>query len=426
MDIHHGLSGNRRVEVERPDHSRVVAERGGRGYVQHPYAYRGQQFDHRTYYYQGRVYDSFYRPYYYGGVYVSVYSPAYYYQPAFYGWAYNPWVTPVPYAWGWAGNPWYGYYGAYFTPYPVYPSASVWLTDYLISTTLAAAYQARTDAAAAAQASAAAADAAALTPQIKDLIAAEVQRQVALENAEAQVGAKNGEADPASSGIQRMLTDNIQHIFVAGRDIDVVDANGAECALSDGDAIQLTGAPVAGATSASLVVLSAKGGSECKRAATISVAITDLQDMQNHMRETIDQGMGELHSKQNKGGLPALPPSANAPAVKAAFAAEAPPPDVTAGSEIAQQVQVADQAEPQVLNQVAQNSGPGAPASIEQTSPPPVSGPPPTLSVGQTIEEVTAIEGTPTSIIDLGGKKIYVFKDGIKATFKSGKMTDIE
>ena len=44
MVVHHTLTGNRRVEVERPDHSRVVAERGGRGYVQgRPYAYRGHE-----------------------------------------------------------------------------------------------------------------------------------------------------------------------------------------------------------------------------------------------------------------------------------------------------------------------------------------------------------------------------------------------
>jgi hypothetical protein len=36
MDIHHGLSGNRRVAVEMSDHSRIVSERCGRGYVQHP------------------------------------------------------------------------------------------------------------------------------------------------------------------------------------------------------------------------------------------------------------------------------------------------------------------------------------------------------------------------------------------------------
>ncbi len=151
IDIHHGLNGNRRVEVERADHSRIVAERGGRGYVQHPYRYGGRDFAHRTYYYHGRAYDRYYGQYYYHGAYLDYYTPAYYYRPAFYGWAYNPWGAPVPYAWGWAGNPWYGYYGAYFTPYPVYPSASVWLTDYLISTSLAAAYQAQVDANIAAQ-----------------------------------------------------------------------------------------------------------------------------------------------------------------------------------------------------------------------------------------------------------------------------------
>src|SRR5579875_1951933 len=134
MDIHHGLNGNRRVVMERRDGTRIVAERGGRGYVQHPYMFHGHEYGHRTYYYHGRAYDRFYRRYPYHVVYMDVYNPAVYYRPAFYGWAYNPWVAPVPYAWGWAGNPWYGYYGAYFTPYPVYPSASVWLTDYLIST----------------------------------------------------------------------------------------------------------------------------------------------------------------------------------------------------------------------------------------------------------------------------------------------------
>jgi len=44
-----------------------------------------------------------------------------------------------------------------------------------------------------------------LTPQVKDMISAEVQRQVALENAEAQTVAQHADPDPASSGIQRML-----------------------------------------------------------------------------------------------------------------------------------------------------------------------------------------------------------------------------
>lgn len=427
MDIHHGLAGERRVEVMRADHSRIVAERGGRGYVQRPYMYHGREFGHRTYYYRGRAYDRFYERHLYHGVYLDVYSPAVYYRPAFYGWAYNPWAAPIAYSWGWGGNPWYGYYGGYFTPYPVYPSASVWLTDYMISQTLASAYQAQADAAAQTQA-AIAAGAAPLTPQVKDMIAAEVQRQIALENAEVQGAQAAAIADPGSSSIQRMLTDNIQHVFVAGSSIDVTDASGAECAITQGDALQLAGPTSADATAATLVVLSSKGGQECRTGSNVTVALNDLQDMQNHMRETIDQGMGELQSKQGK-GLPPLPASAAAPPVKAAFAQEAPPPDATAGAQLAEQAQQADQAEKETLSSLQSDSGgpspveaplPAAPIAVQ-------AGPPPTLSVGQTIDEVTAIEGAPRSVANVGAsKKIYVFADGLKVTFKDGKATDIQ
>jgi hypothetical protein len=422
MDIHHGLNGSRRVEVERADHTRIVAERGGRGYVQHPYVYRGREFGHRTYYYGGRYYDRYYARYPYRGAYLDVYAPAYYYRPAFYGWAYNPWAVPVAYAWGWNVNPWYGYYGYYFNPYPVYPSAAFWLTDYLVAQSLAASYQAQADAVAAAQANAGAPpDAAPLTPEVKNLISAEVARQVAIENAEAQA-AQTAPPDAGSSGLQRMMTDNIQHVFVAGKSLDVVDANGAECALSEGDALQLTGPPAADATTAALSVLSSKGGAECHKGAIVSVAFNDLQDMQNHMRETIDQGMGELQSKAGKGGLPTVPPSAAGQPTPAAFTAGAPGPDQTAGAEIAQQSQQADQAEKEALAGVqGAASGPGP--SVTDAAP---AGPPPTLAEGQSLEDTISIEGQPTKIVDLKTKKIYYFKDGLKVTFQGGKSTNIE
>jgi hypothetical protein len=384
---------------------RIVTERGGRGFVERPYHYGGREFAHRTYYYQGRAYDRFYARHYYRGGYINVYSPVAYYRPAFYGWAYNPWVAPIAFSWGFAASPWYGYYGPYFAPYPVYPSASFWLTDYLVSQSLSAAYEAQAQEAAAAQI--AAADA--MSRQTKDLIAAEVQRQIALENAEAM---QNGQADPASSGIQRMLGDNIQHIFITGSGLDLVDTSGMECAVSQGDALQLAGPPPPDATAANLVVLSSKGGVECRRGATVSVAFADLQDMQNHMRETIDQGMGELQSKQAQGGLPALPPSANAPPVKTAFASapDAPGPDPAAATEIAQQSTAADTEERQTLAEIP------APKPAVQTV---------TASLGQTIEEVTASLGAPKTIVDLGAKKIYVYPQ-LKVTFKGGKVSDIQ
>lgn len=424
MDIHHGLGGNRRVEVERADHSRIVAERGGRGYVQRPYMFHGHEYGHRTYYEHGRAYDRFYARYPYHGVFVEMYTPAFYYPPAFYGWAYNPWAVPVAYpvaAWGWGGAPWYGFYGAYFTPYPVYPSASVWLTDYLISTTLATAYQARVDAAVAAQAQAQADGASALNQQVKDMVAAEVQRQLAIENAEAAQQATG--PNPAVSGVQRTLGDNMTHVFVAGRELDVVDATGTECAITEGDVLQLTPAPLpADATSATLVVLSSKGGVECRKGVPVSVAIVDLQDMQNHMREVIGQGMGDLRTKQGQGGLPALPASASAMPLKASFAMDAPPPDQNAAAQITQQAQEADKAEQEVLAQAAPVGG-AAPAGAPAIPAP--AAPPVEISLGQTAEQVTAALGQPKSMVDLGAKKIYVYKD-MKITFNDGKVTDVQ
>jgi hypothetical protein len=425
MDIHHGLTGGRRIEVERADHSRLVSERGGRGYIERGYGYRGHEFARRSYYYHGRMYDHYYGHYMYRGHYIDYYTPAVYYRPAFYGWAYNPWARPVPYAWGWAGNPWVGFYGpAYFAPYPVYPSAAFWLTDYLVSVSLASAYEAQQQAAAM---QALPPDASGLTPQVKDLISAEVQRQLALENAEATAAQANPDAvaDPASSSVQRMLSDNVQHIFIVGHDLDVVNSAGAECAISQGDALQLAGPPPPDSPSASLIVLTTKGGVECRRAETVTVQITDLQEMQNHMRQTIDNGLGDL---QKGKGLPAVPASASGDPIKANFVSAAPPPDTNVGQELNQQVQAADAEEKQTLaalpadgqQQVAQTA---VPMTAAQVAPPPLT--PTKIEIGQSMDEVTGALGAPISVADLGSKKIYVYKD-FKITFKDGKVADVK
>jgi hypothetical protein len=416
MDVHHGLNGNRRVEVEHADHSRIVAERGGRGYVQRPYMYHGHEYARRSYYYHGRYYNNYYGRYYYRGVYVNPYYPAYYYAPAFYGWAYNPWVAPISYGWGWGGNPWYGYYGAFFTPYPVYANASLWLTDYIIANSLQAAYQAQVDA----QIQAAALNGVTpLSPDTKQLIADEVRRQVALENAESKTAGQSAEPDAASSSIQRDLSDGTQHVFVAGSDLDVVDAGGTECALSQGDALQLVPGNAPDATNISLAVLASKGGKECAKGDTVSVALTDLQDMQNHMRETIDQGLQDLQKKQGQGGLPPAPAAAKAAPVETQMAAIAPPPppEKEVAAEINQQSQEADRAEKEASGDTA-----GAAPATDAAAP---AGPPAEVTTGQTEDQVIAAYGQPVRKANVGTKTIYFYKD-VKVTFQNGKVSDIQ
>ncbi|MGA2740687.1 MAG: hypothetical protein ABSG65_25020 [Bryobacteraceae bacterium] len=353
MDIHHSLSGNRRVEVERPDHSRIVTERNGRGYVQKPYKYRGHEYAQRSYYYNGRYHQAYYGRYQYHGVWVNPYYPAYYYAPAYYSWVSYPWGAPASYAWGWNVNPWFAYYGGFFTPFAVYPSASLWLTDYIIATSLADAYQPQ---------AAALRNPAPLTPEIERLIADEVHQQLTLEFHESQTAA-NGEPDAGSSSIQRMLTDGKPHVFIAGHDLDVVDAAGTACALTEGDVIQLTGQTAPGAQAATLAVLASKGGNECGKGDTVSVGLADLQEMQNHLRETIDRGLQELRTKQGQGGLPVAPAAAKAPPVESPMAeiAPPPPPESEVAAQIAQQSQEADQAEKAASSNAAAAPGPNAP-----------------------------------------------------------------
>jgi hypothetical protein len=261
-----------------------------------------------------------------------------------------------------------------------------------------------------------------MTPEVKQMISDEVKRQVALENQEAQATAQNQDVDPQSSGIARMLSDNQTHVFIAGSSLDVVQvANQAECGISQGDVLEVASAPPANATAATATVLCSKGGNECGKNAQVQIAFADLQEMQNHMRETIDQGLGDLQSKQGQGGLPAAPPSAKAPPTQAAFVAAAPAPEQNVAADIKQESQQADQAEQEVAKEVP----PPNPAAPGSSTPAANSASPVTVSQGQTVDQVTATLGQPKSVVNLGTKKIYVYPD-MKVTFKNGTVSDVQ
>lgn len=417
MDVHHGLNGNRRVAVERADHSRIVAERGRRGFIERPYSFHGHDYARRSFYWHGHEYHRFYRGYYYHGVLVHVYAPGFYFAPGFYGWAYNPWYTPVVYGWGWAGNPWYGYYGYYFAPAPVYATPSAWLTDYVISTNLQAAYAAQQEAHLQADPGAPGGGQQVLTPEIKAQIAEEVRAQIALENSEAQLNAQGQEPDPTSSSINRMFADGHPHVFVANAALDVVDSAGSECALSDGDVIRTTTVPGADATEAAMTVVASKGGKECHTSSTVMVALADLQEMQNGLRENVDQGMQELQANQGKKGLPAAPKSAQAAPVETAFSQAAPPAETDGAGEISRQLTAADQVDQDASHEASGGVDAGVAAATPTATV--------NITVGQTMDQVTAAMGQPKSVIDLGPKKIYKYSD-LSVVFHDGKVVDVK
>src|ERR1700723_405495 len=113
----------------------------------------------------------------------------------------------------------------------------------------------------------------------------------------------------------------------------------------------------AASPTANLMVLATKG-QDCQKGATVTVGATALQDMQNHMRETLDPGLADLKKSEAKKGTPPAPAAAAAPPVQTAYAAIAPPPDPNVATELSAQTKEADQAEQEA--QQASPSGPSA------------------------------------------------------------------
>jgi hypothetical protein len=396
--VYHPPSGPRRVEVVRPDGRVVVASAPGHGYVQRPIIVRNTTIIKRTYVYNGVPMARIYRPRVYNGVTLVVYTPVRYYRPSFYAYAYNPWARPVVYTWGWSRSPWYGYYGGYFTPYPTYASPSLWLTDYLIAATLESAYQERMAANAMAANNYAGGQSAPMSPEVKQAISEEVRRQIDAQRMEQSQMAGGGNGPQTT-----IFSDNAAHVFVANSSY-MYNSNAGECTISEGDVLQMNGPPQMNATSANLVVLSSRG-QDCRKGSTVLAPLQDLQEMHNAMMATIDRGMSDMQSKQGQGGMPALP-QGSAGTIDSPFVGEAQP-DANVAGELTGVSQEADRAEQQAISQA-----------------PPASNPP-TLTLGLSIEQVKAIQGEPEKIVDLGAKKIYVYKD-LKITFTDGSVTDIQ
>jgi len=367
MQIQHNLHGGRTI-VANHNGARVVTMGRHGGYVQRSYVTRGgHSYYSRTYYYHGAYRTGIYRGYYWGGRPYYGYYPAFYYHPVYYGWAYNPWPAPVYYGWGWGGAPWYGYYGGYFAPYPVYPSAAFWLTDYLIAANLQAAYAAQVEingslgppasdqllASMGPVPAAANSNAVALSPEVKRAIAEEVKAQLAAEQSQAgKAGSSAGQQTnaPGNSNEVPPALDPARRTFVVATDVSVV-ADGAECALTAGDVLtRLTDTPDAD-NNVNLSV-SASKKTDCAAGKQVAVSVDDLQEMQNHFREQLASGMGELAKKQGKDGLPKAPDTSTV-----AGDVSEPPPDKTAAKTLEDQEKAADQTESEVKQEASSSGG---------------------------------------------------------------------
>jgi hypothetical protein len=361
MTINHGLRGGRTIMSEHNGRTFVSTGRRG-GYVQRPYFNRGgRTYYSRTYVRDGRAYSRVYRGYDYRGGHYFGYVPDRYYHAGFYGWAYRPWGVSVyfgPAAWGWAGSPWYGAYPGYFTPYPVYTTASLWLTDYLIAADMKAAYEAGVEAGQQqapppgeqyeAPGPEANTQQTPLSPEIKQAIADQVQQQLEAEQAAAQANnpqpnapaPPNPPAEPSGEQVPEALNP-AERVFVVASTLDVT-AGGQECGLTAGDVLmRLADTPDDNQNVTASVQSSKKG--DCAAGQTVTVSVQDLQEMHNHFREQLDSGLKTLAENAGTNGLPSAPDTGTTPGE-----VPAPPPDQGAADQLQAVQQQADQTEAQV------------------------------------------------------------------------------
>ena len=89
----------------------------------------------------------------------------------------------------------------------------------------------------------------------------------------------------------------------------------------------------------------------------------------------------------------------------------------------------------QMISRVFSIVGAPPPAAVSASSPPaPAQAPPPVpaaqeqplrIELGQSLEQVRSLLGEPGKVVDLGNKKLFIYKD-MKITFIDAKVTDVE
>lgn len=342
MNINYAANGVRRVESVRPDHSVLVSTGTHQGYLQRTVVVNNRTIMQRTYVVNNTTYVRTYSIYAYRGVVLEHFVPAVYYAPAFYGWVYYPWPRAVVYPWGFYSATWYVNGGGYFTPAPVYPTPTLWLTDYSLAQTLGNAYQDR-PATVAPAGGIAAQSTTPISPETKQLVAAQVQEIVAAENKSA--------SDPSpESNIAGDLPDLVKHqrsVYVVASNLDVTTESG-ECGLTPGDIVEMEAPLPQDALTADVRVMSSKR-MDCPVSSMISVSLEQLQEMHNDLRQKVDEGMKVLQAGQGSGVIPAAPSDAIAPPPRPSYLADtAPVSGEQVAAMIANQQQVAD-ATPKVI-----------------------------------------------------------------------------
>lgn len=326
-----GFHDERRIEVIRSGGVRVVTM-GQRGFVERPFR---QGYVARTYVVGGKSEVRVYRTSIYRNVQIKSYVPEVVYSPAFYGWAARPWREPVIY--GWAPAPWTGVYGAFYTPEPSYPTAALWIADFMIAENLRLAYEAQMAGGGQMAYQEQTSTGAPMSLEVKNMLAEQVRQEI-------ELAATQPAAQPAAAAqVLPAALDSRNRVFVVDANLDVTSStDGQTCTLTPGDVIQRTSDTVTNDGKVGVVIMSSKSV-DCPAAFQTAVDLATLQDMHNQFREHIAAGLGKLASSSGSDGIP-VAPAANPRPLSEGQA----PADDQAKNLLMAQFKEADQAEEEV------------------------------------------------------------------------------
>jgi hypothetical protein len=308
MQISRGVSGYRHVEAVRSDHSRLVSLGNKHGYVERKIDGR-KNYVTRSYVTNGVASARVYRTANYQNISYYQYVPAAYYSPAFYRWTGKKWSTPVVYTWDWSGDAWVTADSTYFKPEHSYRSASMWMTDYLLSENLKLAFEPK-DPSPDQQADSAPTDNGSMksvTPAIKQALAVQLANQLDEMEAESKLASTFGAAPPSDTDQKPpSVLDPQQRFLVVAHSMDITTSAGVTCSLTGGDIIIRTDNNINAANKVAVNVMSNKAG-DCPASASAEVELAALQEQSNEMRVQMEAGLNEMNGQQNAGKFPNIP-----------------------------------------------------------------------------------------------------------------------
>ena len=261
----------------------------------------------------------------------ETFVPAVRYPAVYYGWALAAWPRPVTYAWGWQVQPWYPMYGPLFTPYPVYASPDLWMTDYIIAQSMQTAYQAQTaapaplpegaveapvsdpgvatpaaqpsDAAPGPQPSATAPAPVAMPPAITPQVKAELNGQIKVQLQEQQAAAATPATLTTQSAPPALRANHV--FFQVVQPLDVPTANG-HCSLKANDYIKRTGG-MSNDDWKIPVVVELSRPSDCPEGLLTRIGLNDLNAMENEQEAQVLEAMQAASKSMGPNGPPSGP-----------------------------------------------------------------------------------------------------------------------